>query len=82
MGKILKIIGKNVLAFLGGAVLGIIAVIVFFLPKALERVDSLAVIALVPVFLIIYGIIGIIVGGLLGVVIYNTLKFIRRRKKS
>ena len=85
MGKIFKIIGKNVLAFLSGAVLGIITVIVLILPGTVGKMaggkEGLAIIALIPVFLIIYGGLGIIIGGFSGVVIYNITKLILRRKK-
>ena len=85
IGKVLKIMGKNILAFISGAVLGIITVIVLFFPRAIEKMaggkEGLAVIALAPVFLIIYGGIGIITGGFSGIVIYNIVKLILRRKK-
>ncbi|MDO8559100.1 MAG: hypothetical protein Q7R84_02105 [bacterium] len=85
IGKVFKIMGKNILAFISGAVLGIITVIVLFFPRAIEKMaggkEGLAVIALVPVFLIIYGGIGLITGGFSGVVIYNIAKLIIRRKK-
>lgn len=85
-GKILKAIAKNILAFFGGAVLGVITVIILFLPHAVEKVgqskEPLAIIALLPVFLILYGFFGVIAGGFLGVVGYNVVKIIRKRKNS
>ena len=85
VGKILKAIAKNILAFFSGAVLGIITVIILFFPRAVEKMaggkEGLAVIALAPVFLIIYGVIGVIIGGFSCVIIYNIAKLTLRRKK-
>lgn len=83
-GKALKIIGKNLLAFLGGAILGIASSIFLFFPRGLERISEsgqpLAAIALIPLFLIIYGLLGAVIGGLAGVVIYNAVKLIFKKK--
>ena len=86
--KILKIIGKNMLAFLIGAAIGVAVVIKFILPRALKEAltgeDPGAVlagaIALPPVFLIIYGALGIIVGGFGAVIIYNIIKLILKKR--
>jgi len=87
--KTLKIIGKNILAFLIGAAIGVAVVIKFILPYALEKAlvgkEPGAVlagaIALPPVLLIIYGAIGIIVGGFGTVIIYNIVKLILKRRR-
>ena len=86
--KTLKIIGKNILAFLIGAAVGVAVVIKFILPWALE--EALAskepgavlagAIALPPVFLIIYGALGIIIGGFGAVIIYNIARLILKRR--
>ena len=87
--KTLKIIGKNILAFLIGAAIGVAVDMKFILPwslkEALAGKDSGAVlagaIALPPIFLIIYGAIGIIVGGFGAVIIYNIVKLILKRRR-
>ena len=84
IAKILKAIGKNALAFLTGAIIGLIINAVFIFPSAVQKVTSekdvgLAIIALAPALFIIYGIISIIIGGFLAIVIYNIIK---RRKKN
>ena len=85
--KTLKIIGKNILAFLIGAAIGVAVVIKFILPWALKEAlagkDSVlaGAIALPPIFLIIYGAIGIIVGGFGAVIIYNIVKLILKRRR-
>lgn len=88
IAKILKIIGKNITAFLIGAAIGLAVVIKFILPWALKEAlagkasgAALAgAIALPPVFLIIYGALGIIIGGFGAVVIYNLAKLILKRR--
>lgn len=85
LAKTFKVIGKNILAFLGGAVLGVASVIFFFLPRSLEKIaagkEPLAAIALVPVFLIIYGLLGIVIGGFGAIIIYNIIKLSLKRRK-
>ena len=85
IGKILKTIGKNILAFFGGAVLGVASVVFFILPRGLEKIaagkEPLAAIALVPVLLIIYGLLGVIIGGFGGIIAYNAIKLILRRSR-
>jgi hypothetical protein len=87
-GKTLKILGKNILAFLIGAALGVASVILFILPSALEKALAgkepgavlAGAIALPAVFLVIYGVLGAIVGGLGAIIIYNIAKLILRRR--
>ena len=89
IAKILKIIGKNLLAFLIGAAVGVAVVIRFILPYTLEKAlagkDFGAVlagaIALPVVFLIIYGALGIIIGGFGAVIIYNIARLIFKRRR-
>ncbi len=85
--KILKTIGKNVFVFLVGAVIGLIIDIAFVFPSAIEKVAiekdvGLGIIALAPVFFIIYGIISVVIGGFLAILIYNIIKRKKRSKKS
>ncbi|MDO8264814.1 MAG: hypothetical protein Q7T34_00405 [Candidatus Parcubacteria bacterium] len=83
--KILKIIGKNILIFIGGAVFGVIMLLIFIFPRAIESLsnkDPLAGIVLIPLILIIYGSISIIGGGLGAVIVFNIIKKIKKRRKS
>ncbi len=84
--KILKTIGKNVLTFLVGAIIGLIVNITLVFPSAIQKIASekdvgLGIIALAPVLFIIYGIISIVIGGFLAIVIYNIIKRKKRSKK-
>ncbi len=79
IANILKKIGKNVLAFLTGAIIGLIVNITLVFPSAVQKIASekdvgLGIIALAPVLFIIYGIISILIGGFLAIVIYNIIK--------
>jgi Sec-independent protein secretion pathway component TatC len=88
MGAI-KVIFKNILFFLIGAALGFFMVIRFVLPYALSEAmeDSgpgeiiVAAIALTPMLLIVYGLLGIFIGGFGVVIIYNLTKLILRKSK-
>ncbi|MFH1509563.1 MAG: hypothetical protein ABID67_00220 [Candidatus Nealsonbacteria bacterium] len=89
--NLLKMIAKNIFFFLIGAIIGVLIVIKFVLPKVFETsiVDAtpgeviVGAIALVPIFFIIYGALGVIVGGFGLIIIYNILRVIlkKRRKK-
>ena len=89
MAKILKVLWKNIVAFLIGAAIGTVTVVLFVFPSALK--ESLAdkepgtvivgAIALAPVLLIIYGVLGIIFGGLAALIVYNIAKLVLRKKK-
>ena len=76
-GQLLKKISKNVLVGLGGAIIGVIIFITYFfkiwLPANAERI-GLGIIALIPVMFILFSIMGIFIGGILGIVIYNIVK--------
>jgi len=79
--NIIKIIGKNFLAFIVGGILGILGTLII-VPIVLQRSlegKSIGAIALIPVFFIIYGIFGIIIGGVLGIIVYNLIKYFRNR---
>lgn len=89
MIKILSLLWKNLIAFLIGGAIGAVTVVLFVFPSALK--ESLAdkepeavivgALALAPVLLIIYGVLGIILGGLAALIIYNTVKLVLRKKK-
>jgi len=87
---LVKILFKNLFFFIVGAIVGLAIVIKFVIPKALEV--SLAeggsgelivgAVVLTPVFFIIYGILGIIIGGFGSIVIYNIVKVMFKKKKK
>lgn len=86
--KIFKAVGKNFLVFLVGAIIGIILAIVFVLPPALEKATMdldpgsvLGLIALIPLFIFMYGFFGLIIGGFAGIIIYNAIRAVVKRKK-
>ncbi|MFC1874315.1 hypothetical protein ACFLYX_03330 [Chloroflexota bacterium] len=84
-----KVIGKNILSFIIGAAIGIVVVIKLVLPWALGKALAgqepgmvlAGVIALPIIFIILYGAIGIIVGGFGMVIVYNIVGFVRVRRK-
>jgi len=81
--KILSVLFKNFLAFLAGGFLGITATLLCIeqLLKATIKNDiGLGIIAVVPAFIVIYAVVFGIAGGIISVIIYNLMKFIRRRK--
>jgi len=75
--QFLKILGKNLLAGMGGAVIGIIVsvlyTIVIWLPANSEKI-GLGIIAVLPVMIILFSILGIIIGGILGIILYQIIK--------
>lgn len=89
IAKTLKIIGKNILVFLPGAIIGVAVVIRFILPWALEKALAgkepgavfAGAIILPPVFLILYGALGIIIGGFGAVIIYNMVRLILKKRR-
>ena len=88
--KIFKIIGKNIIVFLPGAVIGVAVVIRFILPWALKKALAgkepgavfAGAIILPPVFLILYGVLGIIIGGFGTVIIYKIVRFVLAKRKN
>ena len=72
---------KNFIAFLFGAIFWELILIVFFLRLILEKVAEkagLGIIALAPILLIFYGFLFGLIGGILGIVIYNIYKKLRK----
>ena len=88
--KILKIIKKNALVFLVGALIGIIVAIKIIFPYGMKKMLAdkspeaviVSAIALIPVLLIIYGVLGILSGGFGSIVLYNLVKLLLKRRRD
>lgn len=87
--NILSTVGKNFGAFIVGGILGALSTLVIVhiaMRHSLEGRSDLGTvvgaIALIPVFLIIYGILGIIIGGILGIITYNLIRYSRKKKEK
>jgi len=78
---ILKKAGKNFLAFVLGGLVGIILSIIYtiklWVPSHAPSV-GLGIIALLPAMLILFGILGLVIGGFCGIIIYQVIKRVRR----
>ena len=75
--KIFLAVIKNLLAFLAGGILGVLAVLLLAKPlveSAITKDIGLGVIALAPAILVIYAIGFGTAGGVLGVVGYNVFR--------
>ena len=75
--QLLKKIGENLLVGLGGAIIGAIIFIIYLFKiwfPANAKEIGLGIIALIPVMFILFSIMGIFIGGILGIVIYNIVK--------
>ena len=75
------IILKNIASFLLGLIAGELILIVFFLRLILEKVAEkagLGIIALAPILLIFYGFLFGLIGVILGIVIYNIYKKLKK----
>jgi RimJ/RimL family protein N-acetyltransferase len=82
--KIIFMVLKNLAAFLGGGVLGILLLVIFIKPileLTIRKDVGLGIIAVAPAIILIYGILFAIGGGVLGIIVYNFVKFILNRKK-
>lgn len=81
--KILITLLKNILVFAAGGVLGLVAVVLFAKPlleRVLTKDVGLGIIALAPVMLLLYAIVFATIGGIIAVILYNVIRFIRRKK--
>jgi hypothetical protein len=82
--KLLKGLGRNVLVFVIGAVIGFIISFLYttrvWLPTQGPDI-GIAILGVFPVVLILLGLVGIIIGGVLGVVFYNIYIIIKRKRK-
>lgn len=83
--KILITILKNIFSFLAGAILGVLIELFFvrsLLVSTLTKDVGLGVIALVPVVVIIYSVLFGGLGGSLGIIIYNVIRYFKRKNSS
>jgi ABC-type amino acid transport system permease subunit len=75
--RMLKIIGKNLLASIYGALIGIVVSIVYltkiWMPQKAPDI-GLAIIALLPVLLILFAFIGMVGGGIVGIISFQIYK--------
>ena len=80
--QFLKKMGSNLLAGFIGSVLGIIISVFYVLkiwvPMNIDKI-GLAIIAVIPVMIILFSIIGIIIGGILGIIIFFIIKQFRKK---
>lgn len=82
--SIFLVILKNFSVFLFGAITGEIIFIIYFLSITVNNIAEkagLGIIALAPVVFIIYSLFSIIIGGILGIVIFNVYKHGKRKRK-
>ncbi|GEM_PF-6370563 len=82
--SIFLVILKNFSVFLFGAIAGEIIFIIYFLSIMVNNIAEkagLGIIALAPVVFIIYSLFSIIIGGILGIVIFNIYKNGKRKRK-
>ncbi len=89
--KILKNIGKNLLAGVIGGIIGAVISVFcgwnFWLPIQIENLTAgletlISAIALIFITIILFSILGIIVGGILGMMIYNLFKIFNKKNSS
>ncbi len=83
--QIAIIILKNFLSLVCGAVLGVLLLFICLEPVlylAMPKDAGLAVIALAPVIIIIYSILFAVGGGILGLIVYNSILLLRRLRKK
>ena len=68
---------KNLFAAFIGSIIGIIILMfylfIFYIPANADKI-GLAIIALLPVLVILFSILGIIVGAISGIIIYQIIK--------
>ncbi len=73
----MKKLGKNVLAIIIGAILGLIIglsyVLFIWIPFSGHEV-GLGIIGIAPFMLVLFGLIGLVVGAVVGLVIYQIVK--------
>ncbi len=78
--QVLKFLAKNFLAFFIGSFLGIIVSYLYlfyvWLPVNSHEI-GLAIIALILPILILFGVLGLGIGGILGIIVYQIIKYIK-----
>jgi len=79
---LLKTISKNIIAGLSGAIIGIlismIYLITMWLPANAKRI-GVGIIAVLPVMVILFSLLGIAIGGIVGIVIYHIIRLIKKK---
>ena len=80
--QIFSFLWKNILVFIVGGVIGI-AVSMFYLfqfwfPANGGKV-GLGIIAIIPIMLILFAIMGLVIGGIFGIIIYQIIRFIKKK---
>lgn len=81
--KILSIAVKNFFAFLIGGVSGAAAALLLIEPLlkySIKKDVGLGIIAVAPFLIIFYLILFGVAGGALGIIVYNLIKFFKRKK--
>jgi hypothetical protein len=88
LGKIFKVIAVNFLSALIGAIIGIIAFVYyglhFWLPQRIANLSPgfgvlFGGLALIAVTVILFSVLGIILGGILGIIFYQILMRLKKR---
>lgn len=83
--KITSAIFKNLLVFLVGGIIGILNALVFAKPllaHTLKKDIGLGVIAAAPLLLLFYSVLSGLAGGILAVIVYHLVRFIKRKNKK
>jgi hypothetical protein len=81
MKRLLRKLGKNLLAWLGGAIVGGLIAVFYLLVLWLPSEEmGLEIIALLPVMLVLFSIMGMVLGGVLGIIVYQVVRLVRKRK--
>ncbi len=84
--NIIKIIFKNIFSIIIGAIFGLLVLWTFLigplLNSALSGQNFAGVLAGALVLPIFYSIFALIVGGLLGLIVYNFMKFVKKKKSK
>jgi hypothetical protein len=82
--NLVKKVGKTLSAGLIGAIIGIIIFVLYaltiWIPMNADKI-GLAIIIMAPVMIILFSIMGIFIGGILGIIIYWTVKLIKKKDK-
>ena len=83
--KLFAFLFKNTFVFIISGVIGVVLseLYIFYVWLPVHGADiGLAIIGLFPVMMILFALIGVIIGGPIGVIIYNIFKRIKKKKKD
>ena len=79
--SIFKHIGKSLLAGLIGAIIGFITSIIYitkiWMPINIEKI-GFGIIILGPVVIALFAVLGIIIGAIVGIIVYQAVRLLRR----